>query len=260
MTDLRRLSIRRRLVWLRWLRWLLLPLLIVLMLIWKAAFALAYGVAVGAVLWMALRACETSLRRQFVREAKFPQFLLAKLVAAYPQLRQCDADLVLRGLRQFFMAHLRSNRKFVSMPSRIVDAAWHDFILHTKAYQNWCDAAFGGLLHHSPAEVLGRTALRNDGLRRTWYWACKDESIDPRRPARLPLLFALDRKFGVDGGFFYVPDCKDIGRQSGSGSYCGSSFGESSGGDGDFSGFGGSEGSPGGDSGDSGDSGCGGGD
>ena len=42
------------------------------------------------------------------------------------------------------------------------------------------------------AEVLGKDPKRNDGLRRTWYWACKEESIDPRKPSRLPLLFALD--------------------------------------------------------------------
>ena len=31
---------------------------------------------------------------------------------------------------------------------------WHEFILHTQGYQNWCKAAFGGMLHHSPAEIL----------------------------------------------------------------------------------------------------------
>ena len=34
------------------------------------------------------------------------------------------------------------------------------------------------------------------------------------RPAqtgvRLPLLFALDAKYGIEGGFNYVPDCKAI--------------------------------------------------
>jgi len=188
---------------------------------------------------------ETSLRRQFIREARMPPFPIGKLRAAHPGLSVRDAELVLRGLRQFFMAHLRSGRKFVAMPSKVVDTAWHEFILHTQGYQNWCKAAFGGMLHHSPAEVLGKDPKRNDGLRRTWYWACKEESIDPRKPSRLPLLFALDVKFGIPGGFDYVPDCKAIDRQSGSDAYCGTSFGDSSsdgGGAGDAGGFGGSGG------------------
>ncbi|CAA2107774.1 glycine-rich domain-containing protein [Variovorax paradoxus] len=204
------------------------------------------AVVVVALLFSAvLKFLETSLRRQFIREARLPPFLIGKLREAHPQLSRRDAELVLRGLRQFFMAHLRSDRKFVAMPSKVVDTAWHEFILHTQGYQNWCKAAFGGTLHHSPAEVLGRDARRNDGLRRSWYWACKEESIDPRKPARLPLLFALDIKFAIAGGFQYVPDCNAVERHIGSDTHCGTSFGDSSssdgGGAGDASGFGGSE-------------------
>ena len=262
MTDLLHLNFRRRIAALMWVRWLLMPACIVLLLAVRSRGLIFAVVPMGLLSWWALKAWESSARRQFVREAVLPRYLLTKLRAAYPQLEQRDAELVLRGLRQFFMAHLRSERRFVSMPSKIVDAAWHEFILHTQAYQRWCDAAFGGLLHHSPAEVLGRDARRNDGLRRSWYWACKEESIDPRRPARLPLLFALDHKFGVAGGFSYVPDCKAIDRQSGSGAYCGTDFSDSAGGSGDAGGFGGSESSSADGSGDggSGDSGgCGGG-
>jgi hypothetical protein len=230
-----------------------------------AAFKLAaFGpqvmlmVVISILAFGALRAWETSRRRQYIRESRFPPFLVAKLQAKYPQLSAGDADLVLRGLRQFFVAYLRSERKFVAMPSKVVDFAWHEFILHTRAYALWCDIAFGKLLHHTPAEVLGRDPKRNDGLRRTWYWACKEESIDPRQPSRLPLLFALDKKFGIPGGYAYVPDCRDIDRQSDSGAYCGSEFGDGSGSCGDADGFGGSE-SSGGDGGSDG-GGCGGGD
>ncbi|MDP9912576.1 hypothetical protein J2W27_004702 [Variovorax boronicumulans] len=216
----------------------------------SVAFVLFAGFAFVATLaWV-----EKSMRRQFIREARLPPFLIGKLRAAHPQLSPRDAELVLRGLRQFFMAHLRSDRKFVAMPSRVVDTAWHEFILHTQAYQTWCQAAFGGMLHHSPAEVLGKDARRNDGLRRTWYWACKEESIDPRKPARLPLLFALDIKFAIAGGFHYIPDCRAIERATGTDAHCGSSFGDSSsdgGSSGDAGGFGGSEASGSGDGGSS---------
>lgn len=260
----------RRIRWLatgKWLGVLVLPLLVYAIRPWGRMFPLLLLVAVffGFVLFVALRAWETSLRRQFIREATFPRHLGAKLCAQYPQLGVRDVELVLHGLRQFFMAHLRSRRQFVAMPSQVVDAAWHEFILHTRAYDAWCSAAFGNLMHHTPAEVLGRDPKRNDGLRRSWYWACKEESIDPRKPTRLPLLFALDKKFAIAGGFSYVPDCSDINRKSGSDAYCGTSFGETSGDGGggcggDAGSFGGSESSGDGGGGDGGDGGgCGGG-
>ena len=242
-----RATLRRRIGWLAWSKWLAVLVLPVLVLTTRPggrmfALLVVFSVFLGFVLFWAIRAWELSLRRQFVREAPLPRFLGAKLREQYPQLSERDTELVLHGLRQFFMAYLRSQRAFVAMPSRVVDAAWHEFILHTRGYAQWCDAAFGTLLHHTPAEVLGRDARRNDGLRRSWFWACKEESIDPRAPSRLPLLFALDKKYAIAGGFTYVPDCSDIERKSGSDTYCGSSFGDGgSGASGDAGSFGGSE-------------------
>ena len=226
---------------LKWLVLLLPPLLAAG--IWHVRAPLGVvAMVLSGVAFVALRSWELSRRRQFIREARLPSFLVPTLREAYPQLSAGDADLVLRGLRQFFLAYLRSDKRFVAMPSQVVDVAWHEFILHTRAYEAWCAAAFGKLLHHTPAEVLGRDPKRNDGLRRAWFWACKEESIDPRKPSRLPLLFALDKKFDIPGGYSYVPDCSDIDRQNGSSTYCGSSFGEGGNGAvGDADGFGGAD-------------------
>jgi hypothetical protein len=253
------ISFKRRIQTLWHAQWLVFPVLPVLMAIFafdrtteKIVFAL-----ICLALLFALRAWEMSKRRQFVRESVLPRFIAGKLREKYSHLSVSDTDLVMRGLRQFFITYLRSGKKFVAMPSQVVDAAWHEFILHTRGYESWCSVAFDRLLHHSPAEVLGKSASRNDGLRRAWYWACKEESIDPRNPSRLPLLFALDKKLNIPGGFTYVPDCKDIDGKSGSGSYCGSDFGDSGGGSGDSGSFGGSDSSSSDGGGDS--SGCGGG-
>ena len=114
-------------------------------------------------------------------------------------------------------------------------------------------------MHHTPTEALGKKSDRNDGLRRAWFWACRDEAINPRAPTRLPLLFALDAKLAIAGGFRYVPDCSDIARKSdqngdSSGAYCGGSFSDGST-SGDADGFGGAEASSGGDADGGGDSG-----
>lgn len=202
-------------------------------------------------------------RERVIREWPLPQYLKRKLRQAYPGMAQKDADLVERGLRQFFLACSRSRGKFVAMPSRAVDTMWHDFILHTAAYKDWCTLALGRFLHHTPAEALGGHAMHNDGLRRAWYFSCRDEAINPRQPTRLPLLFALDGKLAIPNGFHYVPDCGDIARKSAaggdaSGTYCATSFSDGSA-SGDADGFGGVEASGGAGDGGADGSGCGGG-
>ena len=213
-----------------------------LALLWmKQWFALGVVLLLMPGLLWALRAHRLSLRRRFIREARLPPFLINKLCEVYPQLSRRDAELVLHGLRQFFMGYLRSGFRFAAMPSKVVDAAWHEFILHTQGYEAWCQAAFGRMLHHTPAEVLGKDPQRNNGLRRSWYWACKEESINPRSPSRLPLLFALDIKFSIAGGYRYKADCGDIQRASKTDTHCGSHFGNYDSGGSDSSTFGGSE-------------------
>ena len=219
--------------------------------------AMAVGV-VAASMWVNWQSDRA------IREAPLPQFLKRKLRETHPQLSGKDCDLVERGLRQFFLACHRSNGRFVAMPSRVVDTMWHEFILHTRAYQDWCDLTLGRFLHHTPAEALGDKASGNDGLRRAWTWACRDEAIDPRRPSRLPLLFALDAKLGIANGFSYLPDCRDIdrlNRQGGdsAGTYCGTDFSSGSY-SGDGAGLGGADASDGGGDGGDGGGGCGGGD
>ncbi len=106
--------------------------------------------------------------------------------------------------------------------------------------------------------VLGTEQQGNAGMHRSWYFACHEENINPKQPARLPLLFALDTKLNIPNGFVYLADCSGVQRQGdpASGTYCAADFGDSSG-CGGGSGSGSSDG--GGDSG-CGGGGCGGGD
>eukprot|EP01034_Spumella_vulgaris_P038231 gene38231-47204_t len=76
----------------------------------------------------------------------------------HPQLTTKECQLVAQGLRQFFLAHLKSGRKYVSMPSQVADDLWHEFILYTMNYQQFCQHAFGRFLHHTPAVVLGEAS------------------------------------------------------------------------------------------------------
>jgi hypothetical protein len=164
-------------------------------------------------------------RAQYIRGYRFPPGLFERLARKHPSLARKDHELVARGLRQFFLAYLRSGRRYVSMPSQVADDLWHEFILYTREYATFCRGAFGRFLHHTPAVVLGPGRRSNTGLRRCWQYCCLEENINPRRATRLPLLFALDAKLGIADGFRYAPDCDALRRGGDGRIHCGGDFG-----------------------------------
>jgi hypothetical protein len=127
-------------------------------------------------------------------------------------------------------------------------------ILEERHYEEFCRTAFHGFLHHTPAVVLSERRRDNEGLRRTWWYACLEENINPRSATRLPLLFALDAKLSIADGFRYASDCTELRRtrgetDSGGGAvYCGGDF-SSADYDGTTDGFGDSSSGDGGDGG-----------
>lgn len=172
-------------------------------------------------------------REAHIRTFAFPKGLFAKVIAKYPHLTQKDMDLVSHGLRQFFLAYLKSGRQYVSMPSQVADELWHEFILYTHNYEAFTKQAFGTFLHHTPAAVLSSKAHSNIGLRRCWRYVCLEENINPRSPSRLPLLFVLDAKLKIANGFQYVADCSGVRRDNKAGGdsakvHCGGDFSDNS--------------------------------
>ena len=150
-------------------------------------------------------------RLRFIDAYVWPPGLIKKLRRQHPNLSPQQIERVSLGLKQFFRAYHRGGYRPVAMPSQAVDDLWHEFILYTKSYDDFCQKAFGRFLHHTPAAVLkpGRNKT-NEGLRRVWWQACKEERIDPRAPATLPLLFAIDTDFKLPNGYRYVPDCGSV--------------------------------------------------
>ena len=123
----------------------------------------------GLVLLILALKLPQARRGEFIRHHSFPKGLIEKLQARRRGLSAKDGQLVARALRQFFLAHLTSGRQFVSMPSQITDDLWHEFILYTHNYEDFCRRAFGRFMHHTPAVVLGPERRDNVGLRRTWW-------------------------------------------------------------------------------------------
>ena len=166
--------------------------------------SLVLGLVLLSIIVYISRAVKLSQRRNFIRHYKFPPGLLKKLQATHPQIQAKEFSLVAQALRQFFLAYLLSNKQPVAMPSRIADDLWHEFILYTKQYAEFCRLAFGEFFHHTPAAAMGAHKETNTGLRRIWWYSCKEENISPRKPLRMPLLFALDSKLNITRGHLYT--------------------------------------------------------
>ncbi len=151
-----------------------------------------------------------------------------RLAARRPELSLEQRTQVFAGLHDYFSICHAAGKRMVAMPSQAVDDAWHEFILFTRHYDRFCQQAFGRFLHHTPAEAMRSPTQASDGLKLAWRLACRREGIDPKRPDRLPRLFALDALLGITGGFVYQLDCLAAsGGAAGSG-YCASHIGCSS--------------------------------
>ncbi|HEY6096080.1 MAG TPA: hypothetical protein VIU93_14110 [Gallionellaceae bacterium] len=201
------------------------------------------------LLTVAYRGWAASSRRRFLAAFRLPGSVLQRMQQKHPELTESQQRLVQQGLQQYFRVCVAARGRFVSMPSQVVDDLWHEFILFTRLYQNFCQRAFGRYLHHTPVEVMPTPTTASDGIRRAWRLACREEGINPARPERLPLLFALDAQLGIAGGFVYALNCKATAVSS-SGSFCASDIGcgGSRGGSSDSSGDAGGDGGDGGSS------------
>lgn len=154
----------------------------------------------------------------------FPKRVRETVSVTYPHLSESEVELVIEGLRDYFRFARQAGGSMVSMPSQVVNVAWHEFILFTKAYQTFCKKSFGKFFHHHPAEAIKSPTKAQDGIKKVWNLACKKENISPSTPHTLPLLFALDTKLNIPDGFTYTLNSKG----SSNSGYCASDIGCSS--------------------------------
>jgi hypothetical protein len=173
---------------------------------WQILAAIDLGAVMLALAIVAreLRRDALALRRErVIRACVFSTEMFRKPRALHTQLTVKDCPLVAKALREFFLACSRSGRRLLGMPSRVPEDLWHEFIRHTREYAQFCQAAFGGYLHHVPAAATGKSRDNDEALRLTWGYACMGEGIDPSRPTRLPLLSAIDGKLKIERGCHY---------------------------------------------------------
>ena len=62
-----------------------------------------------------------------------------------------EAELIFQETKKFLATCAQDNSENYS-PSEEQDAMWHDFILFTKNYTDFCQTFFGRYLHHVPCD------------------------------------------------------------------------------------------------------------
>jgi hypothetical protein len=186
---------------------------------------------IAAIVLVRYRTSLTRRREAFITAYHFPPSFSHKVKAKYPHLTEEQQALVIEGLKEYFQICRQAGRTLVSMPSQVADVAWHEFILFTHAYREFCHRALGRFLHHTPAQAMKTPTLAQQGIKRAWRIACAREGIDPTTPACLPLLFAIDAQLGIPDGFKYSLDCQGAGTDY----YCATHIGCASGCAGDSS-------------------------
>ncbi len=158
-------------------------------------------------------------RQKFIDSYTFPKKVSERVLETYPHLDDNQVEEAVSGLRDYFYLCSRSPKGMVSMPSQVVDVAWHEFILFTREYQNFCKKAFGRFLHHTPAEAMKHPNNAQQGIKRAWRLACEFEGVATNTRERkrglsfvkdpLPQLFTLDSKLKIPDGFHYKRNCSD---------------------------------------------------
>ncbi|MER7411447.1 hypothetical protein DEH18_30175 [Streptomyces sp. NHF165] len=74
--------------------------------------------------------------------------LVDNMRAKFPELTEDRAQRGLGQMLAFLAAGARSEAPL--SPSPLVDDFWHAFLLHTKAYQDFCGNVLGKFVHHQP--------------------------------------------------------------------------------------------------------------
>lgn len=107
--------------------------------------------------------------------------LLAKHTAYIPV---DEIDTAVRELRRFLSLTLlvKKPKYDAFVPAQKVDFAWHEFILRTRQYREFCEGLIGAFVDHNPAE--SRSAGRAAAAGELFYYTkqCLQQVYGPTPP------------------------------------------------------------------------------
>lgn len=157
--------------------------------------------------WIRVFGRRPAQRLAVVDSYRFADGVRRRFAIKHGALDDAAVALVEDAARQWFRLAVRQPKVQLFMPSIVVDDLWHEMILDTPGYADFCVAVFGRFLHHVPESMMpsaGDAAYRTVRLGQTFRLAQEDER---GRPGALPLLFRVDRELKIKGARRYVADC-----------------------------------------------------
>ncbi|MEV4637428.1 hypothetical protein AB0J80_08760 [Actinoplanes sp. NPDC049548] len=156
------------------------------------------GLQAEDMAWIRVRDKALGRRLTVIEECRFPSSARQRFLFGHPGLSDAAVAIVEDGARQWFRLTARHPGAQLAMPSVAVNDLWHELVLQTQEYAQFCEDAFGRFLHYTPRDPQGPQLLE------TLRMARQDERCGDDQ---LPLLFRVDRETGVAGGRVYLADC-----------------------------------------------------
>ena len=145
-------------------------------------------------------------------EFDFPPKVAKKLKEKYPKASQSDIQVAFCGAISYFILCKKYRGHNIPMPSVVVDEVWHEFILHTRDYEAFCEKYLGFFLHHIPNDdenpVDEKTA--KEQILSLWILACQEEGFDPTSAEAKPSLFYADVLFKERSSSYISSLAKDV--------------------------------------------------
>lgn len=124
----------------------------------------------------------------------FPPKVAKKLKEKYPKASKSDIEKAFCGAISYFILCKKYRNNNIPMPSVVVDEVWHEFILHTRDYEYFCQKYLGFFLHHVPNDDESNIDenIAKEQMLSLWIIACQEEGFDPSNPEAKPSLFYAD--------------------------------------------------------------------
>jgi hypothetical protein len=142
---------------------------------------------------------------------KFDDVYVQEVLQKYPHLSEADVVEAFEQLRLYFQICWKYEKRLVAMPSRLIDACWHVFILDTRSYAKFCEAVLGRFLHHEPpcGDELQKTDASESNQRqmlatvRAYQGSVMFRSKETNLGLAVPALFSIDERMRIQDGFYY---------------------------------------------------------
>lgn len=74
-----------------------------------------------------------------------------------------DNDFVDAAINEYwrFIYLHKNNPKVTIVPGKVVDKVWHDHILHTREYIDYCTKELGEYFHHDPRDYSNKNSVND---------------------------------------------------------------------------------------------------